>query len=106
MRLHQLNAVLFAALASLLAAWAFTACLLIGGDLVGHPITVGAWQMFLIAPVAVPLLAVQQPNVFMCVWLACVILTAFVIYRLVRRTFAPGPTNPPMQRAPTAGSGE
>jgi hypothetical protein len=105
MSLHRINAVLFATLAYLVAAWAFTACLLIGGSFVGHPVSVGAWQMFLAAPVLVPLLTLQDPNAFMCVFLTCVLLTAFVIYRLIRRSFAPRPTAPLMQRTATASSG-
>jgi hypothetical protein len=45
--------------------------------------------MFLVAPVAVPQLTLEHPDVFMLVWLGCVLLTAFVTYRLLRRTLAP-----------------
>jgi hypothetical protein len=73
-----------------LGAWGFTFCLFL---LV--PADRGWWTMLLEAPVAVPLLTFRQLNLFMFVWLACVLLTSFVIYRLIRRRFAPSQVRPP-----------
>jgi len=70
-----------------LAAWAFTGCLVAvissrgGADM-------GWWTVFAAAPVMVPLLTLQSPDVFMLVYCACVLLTWFLIYRVLRRRFA------------------
>jgi hypothetical protein len=83
------NIALAAAVAYPLGAWAFTLLLVVampGADR-------GWWAMLLRAPVAVPLLTLQHPDVFMFVWLACVLLTSFVIYGVIRRAFAPRPAN-------------
>ena len=86
------NVALVVTVAYALGAWAFTFCLLIVVSAV-RGADMGWWTMFLAAPVAVPLLTLQQPDAFMFVWFACVLLTSFVIYRLVRRSFAPRPAN-------------
>src|SRR5687767_11663855 len=82
------NVTLAVAVAYPLGAWAFTFCLVLVVSAV-RGADKGWWTMFLTAPVAVPLLTLQEPDVFMLVWFACVLLTSFVIYRLISRIFAP-----------------
>lgn len=81
------NVPLAVAVSYALGAWGFTFCLLLIVSAV-RGADQGWWTMFLAAPVAVPLLTLQQPDLFMPAWLACVLLTSFVIYRVIRRTFA------------------
>jgi hypothetical protein len=75
-----------------LAAWAFTGCLVVVISIV-RGADMGWWTVFAGAPLMVPLLTFQSPDVFMLVYCACVLLTWFVIYRVIRRRFGSAPAN-------------
>lgn len=82
------NVALAIAVSYALGAWAFSFCLLLAVSAV-RGVDQGWLTTCLAAPVAVPLLTLRQPDLFMLVWLACVLLTSFVVYRVIRRIVAP-----------------
>ena len=83
-RYRRANAVMLAVLAYLLSAWFFSFvvfCTVHAYDNADQ----GWTTVLLIAPAAVPMLAVQEPSVFMAAWFGGILVGAGVFFRVLRR---------------------